>query len=298
MPGIFYNPIGRRSFIKSTAMASAGIALFSKSILGAAGPDAKSLHLALLSDTHLPADPQNEYRGFKPHDNLKRIIPGVINTKPEAVILNGDAARLTGELADYQELRKVLAPVAEAAPIFIGLGNHDNRANFFKIISATPGNKQSVKDKHVVVMDHPFMRLVMMDSLLYVNKSAGLLGKAQREWLATYLATADARPVVLFIHHTLGDGDGDLLDVDRLFQIIAPSGKVKAIFYGHSHVYEYSVRENVHLINLPAVGYNFSDAQPVGWVDSFFHPKGVDLTLKAFAGNMAKNGETTRLNWM
>ncbi len=298
MPGIFYNPIGRRAFIKSTAMASAGIALFSRSVPAAGGPAPEFLHLALLSDTHLPADRQNEYRGFKPYDNLTRILPEVIDTKPDAVLLNGDAARLTGELADYEQLKKLLAPVAEAAPVYIGLGNHDNRENFFKVINEIPGDKQSVRNRHVVVMDHPTMRLVMMDSLLYVNETAGLLGKAQREWLTEYLASDDTRPVVLFIHHTLGDGDGELLDVDRLFRIIAPSGKVKAIFYGHSHKYEFTVRENVQLINLPAVGYNFSDDQPVGWVDSKFRPDGVELTLRAFGGNVVKNGETTRLKWL
>jgi 3',5'-cyclic AMP phosphodiesterase CpdA len=298
MPGILHNPIGRRAFLKSTAMASAGIALFSKRASGADENEAEPLHLALLSDTHLPADPKNEYRGFRPYDNLTGIIPEVVATKPEAVIINGDAARLTGELADYRQLRDVLNPLAEITPIYIGLGNHDHRENFFNVIDERPGNSPSVKNKHVVVMDHPHVRLVVLDSLLYVDKVAGLLGKAQREWLTGYLATDDKRPVVLFIHHTLGDGDGDLLDADRLFRIITPAGKVKAIFYGHSHVYGYSVRENVQLINLPAVGYNFSDAQPVGWVDSKFRPDGADLTLRAFGGNTTGNGKTTRLKWL
>ena len=76
------------------------------------------------------------------------------------------------------------------------------------------------------------------------------------------------------MHHTLGEGDGDLLDTDRFFQILKPHRQVKAIFYGHSHVYEYGFREGKHLINLPAVGYNFSDAQPVGWLDARFHRRG------------------------
>lgn len=298
MPGIFYKPIRRRAFLKSTAVASTGISLLTKNLGTSATVNTTSLHLALLSDTHLPADPTNEYRGFKPYDNLTRIVPEIVGVKPEAVIVNGDAARLTGELEDYRQLKKVLKPVAQIAPVYIGLGNHDHRENFFKVISEIPGNPQSVQNKHVTVMDHPAVRLVVMDSLFYVNEVAGLLGKAQRDWLEDYLATDDRRPVVLFIHHSLSDGDGDLLDVDRLFRLIAPTGKVKAIFYGHSHVHNYEVRENVHLINLPAVGYNFSDAQPVGWVDSTFHSDGVDLTLKAFGGNLENNGKIERLSWM
>lgn len=298
MPGILYQPIGRRTFIRTATAASAGVAFFSKNLLGADRRDQDTLHLALLSDTHLPADPENEYRGFRPYDNLTGIIPEVVAVKPEAVIINGDAARLTGELEDYRRLRGVLEPVAEMAPIYIGMGNHDHRENFFKVINTIPGEQQPVRDKHVVVMDHPLVRLLILDSLLYVNEVAGLLGKAQREWLEHYLASNDERPVVLFIHHSLGDGDGDLLDVDRLFRLINPSGRVKAIFYGHSHEYRYTVRDSVHLINLPAVGYNFSDTEPVGWVDSIFHRSGVDLTLRAFGGNLGENGRTTKLTWI
>lgn len=297
MPGILHHPLKRRAFFKSAATAAAGAAVLANRVVLGDHHAAAPLHLALLSDTHIPADITNEYRGFKPVKNLETIIPGVLASKPEAVIINGDAARLTGELDDYRQLQKMLQPVSEMAPVYIGLGNHDHRANFFSVIEGLPGKKQSVDDKHVVAMEHPAVRILILDSLLYVNKVAGLLGQSQREWLSSYLAGEDDRPVVLFIHHTLGDGDGDLLDVDRLFRLIQPSAKVKAIFYGHSHEYRYRVRDEVHLINLPAVGYNFSDAEPVGWVDSHFHPEGVDLTLRAFGGNLADNGKTTKLRW-
>jgi 3',5'-cyclic AMP phosphodiesterase CpdA len=130
-----------------------------------------------------------------------------------------------------------------------------------------------------------------------VNQVAGLLGKAQREWLDRYLAAADPRPTVLFVHHTLGDGDGELLDADALFRIVRPYAKVKAIFYGHSHQYSFREERGIHLVNLPAVGYNFNDKEPVGWVDASFSPKGVELTLRAFAGNREQDGATTSLAW-
>jgi hypothetical protein len=102
---------------------------------------------------------------------------------------------------------------------------------------------------------------------------------------------------MLFVHHTLSDGDGDLLDVDRLFEVIRPHTKVKAIFYGHSHEYSYGRHQGVHLVNLPAVGYNFADKEPVGWVDAIFTSGGVRLTLKTIGGNRAADGETRSLSW-
>jgi len=82
-----------------------------------------------------------------------------------------------------------------------------------------------------------------------------------------------------------------------MFGILKGYPQVKAIFYGHSHRWEIGERDGIRLINLPAVGYNFSDNQPVGWVDARFDPTGADLTLRAFGGNLAGNGKLTRLDW-
>src|SRR5213592_160991 len=230
MPGIFYQPVNRREFLGHSARALALLALAEHTdVLGQEAADAeKPVRLALLSDTHVPADSKNEYRKFLPWENLRTVVPQVIQSQPEGVILNGDAARLTGELADYEALRQLLAPLAEQAPVYIGLGNHDDRDNFFKVFEDPQGAPQKVPGKHVLVVERASLRFILLDSLLYPNKVAGLLGKSQREWLAGYLQNSDARPTVLFVHHTLGNGDGELLDVERLFQSIRPHRKVKA----------------------------------------------------------------------
>ena len=301
MPGLFYEPVRRRDFLKITGGAGAAAIVSGcrstprvqqSSIAG------ESLHLALLSDTHVPADRKNGHRGFNPWENLKQVIPQVAEAKPAGVIICGDAARLEGLEADYREIRTLLEPVAATTPVFIGLGNHDDRVNFNKVFMHPAGDKAGIKDKHVVVLDEDVVRIVVLDSLLYVNKVAGLLGKEQRAWLAEYLATKSDKPVVLFVHHTLEDGDGDLLDAKRLFEIIAPHPQVKAIFFGHSHDWSVTEREGVKLVNLPAVGYNFRDEEPVGWVDAKFDGEGVNLTLRAIGGNKTEDRRITRLNWL
>src|SRR5947207_7164650 len=241
MPGIFHQLFNRREFLGRSARALAVLALSKRTgVLGQEAGAEKQAHFALLSDTHVPADSKNEYRKFLPWQNLKTVVPQVIEARPEGVILNGDAARLTGELADYEAVKQLLAPLAERAPIYIGLGNHDDRDNFFKVSDHPSGERQKVAGKHVLVIERPLVRLILLDSLLYVNKAAGLLGKTQQEWLARYLKESDARPSVIVVHHTLGDGDGDLLDVERLFQSIRPHRKVEAVIYGHSHKYAFS----------------------------------------------------------
>jgi 3',5'-cyclic AMP phosphodiesterase CpdA len=298
MPGLFYEPIDRKSFLGGAArMACAGALTQVAPAALAVDGAADQAHIALLSDTHIPADSNNAYRGFQPVANLRQVIPQLVAARPEAVIINGDAARLKGTRDDYAALKTLLAPVATQAPIYIGLGNHDDRRNFFGIFSDAGTQDAPVSGKHVAIFERGPIRFVVLDSLLYVDKVAGLLGKAQRSWLAEFLETSDDRPHVLFVHHTLGDGDGDLLDVDRLFAIIGKHRKVKALFYGHSHRYAQERRGHIHLINLPAVGYNFNDTQPVGWIDARFSREGCAMVLHAIGGNRDGDGETTSISW-
>lgn len=297
MPIIFDSRHGRRDFLKISSLAGAAV-LFAgcrtSAARTAAGPE---LHLALLSDTHVPADRTEAYRGFKPWENLKAAAPQIVAARPEGVILCGDAARLEGKVEDYQEVRRLLEPVAAVAPVYLGLGNHDDRANFRKVFAVPSGTLAEAGGKHITVIEHAAVRAIVLDSLLYVNQTAGLLGKAQREWLQNQLPKLSDRPVVLFVHHTLGENDGELLDADKLFALVRPHRHVRAIFFGHSHVWALLRRERLNLINLPAVGYNFNDQQPVGWVDARFRRDGVSLTLRALAGNRTDDGRTTFVAW-
>jgi Icc protein len=191
-----------------------------------------------------------------------------------------------------------LKPINAIAPVCVSMGNHDDRTNFATVFKSNTGEKQKVTGKNVLILEHELMRFVVLDSLMYTNKSAGQLGKAQRDWLAKYLPTANDRPVVIFVHHSLDpEKDGDLVDVDHLFEILKPHPHVKSIIYGHSHVWALSERQGVKLINLPAIGYNFGDKEPVGWVEARFDAKGVELTLRAFGGNTADNGKKFDVKW-
>jgi 3',5'-cyclic AMP phosphodiesterase CpdA len=299
MPGLYYQSnqrIHRRDFLKASFLAGAAVVLHGCQT--SSRSSGNEIHLALLSDTHIPGDcAKGPRRGFDPCENLKRVAADIVSGSPSGVILNGDAASREGLKTDYQELRSLLEPVARVAPIYIGLGNHDDRQNFKAIFTMASGTDASVPNHHVLIIEETFLRFIVLDSLFCVNKAAGLLGEQQRSWLTEYLKLHREKPTVLFVHHTLGDSDGDLLDANRLFEVIRPHRQVKAIFYGHSHGWNISERQGIKLINLPALGYNFTDYDPVGWVDARFGRNGVDLTLHAIAGNRAQDGQTSRIPW-
>ena len=293
-----YKLLDRRDFLKNTL---ATVAILASGCTGNTFRSDKtkeeSTRWAFLADTHIGEDVENDYGGFYPYKNLAQVIDHISSDLPDGVVICGDLARLDGRLGDYVSLKRLTTPLAEKRPTLMALGNHDNRDNFLKVFDKTPGEKQPVKNKHVLIVHTPPVRLIILDSLLYVNKVAGLLGKAQRQWLENYLNTSDETPTILCLHHTLGDGDGDLLDVPRLFDILKPSRKVKAIVYGHSHAYRLSEYEGVHLINIPATCCTFAEGEPVGWVEAKLTAKGGCFTLHAICANTDKDGSTTKLTW-
>ena len=51
---------------------------------------AKSILIAQISDCHLPADPDQDYRGINPLKNLKTVIKRVQALKPDLILATGD----------------------------------------------------------------------------------------------------------------------------------------------------------------------------------------------------------------
>jgi len=303
MAEMFYKSMNRRSFIKtSLAVCGSLITIGAGNSFGSSKKANRETRWAFLADTHIPAvdDSNNPPEGhycYNPHGNLRKVVSEVHSASPDGVAITGDLARLMGKLDDYAALKRLLNPIAKKRPVLMALGNHDDRGNFLKVFDETAAGKQRVANKYVIVVERPPVRLIILDSLFYVNKVPGLLGQAQRRWLEDYLKKCDDTPTILCVHHTLGDSDGCLLDVPRLYRIIKPIRKVKAIVYGHSHTYGFSEFEGIHLVNVPATGYSFNNNVPVGWVEAQLTAKGGDFTLHVVGGNKEKDGSLKRLKW-
>lgn len=294
--GVTRSTMTRRRFFNVSLAAAGGIVALTP--LRSPADTARGRgHWAFLSDTHIAADPENNYRGFYPYRNLQKAVEQIAADLPDGVVITGDLARLTGQMGDYENLRRLLKPLVGKRPMYLALGNHDDRAVFLDVFEDRPGQEQAINGKHVVTVDAGPVQFVLLDTLFATDQTMGLLGKAQRNWLQRYLRTGDDKPVILFFHHTLGDGDGDLLDVLWLFDLVKPIRKVKAIVYGHSHEYKSAELEGIHLINLPATGYNFGNDQPVGWIEARLTAEEGEFLLHALGGNTQLDGRIEGLRW-
>ncbi|MGE5295527.1 MAG: metallophosphoesterase [Solirubrobacterales bacterium] len=284
--------LSRRGFLKGSLAFAAGVATLGPARVFGEDRD-ECTRWAFLSDTHVAADPDNRYRKFYPYRNLQEVAGQIAYTPPDGVIITGDLARMHGQIEAYQNLKTLLNPVTQQRPVYLGLGNHDNREDFSQAFLTCAGDVRTVEDRHVATAVAGPTRLIVLDSLM-TDRAAGLLGRSQRTWLSNFLATCDDRPTILFFHHRPRI---DLLDSRRLFDIIRPVGKVKAVVYGHSHEFRFSQYRGIHLVNLPATGYSMSRKQPVGWVEARLTDQGGEFTLHAVGGNRKDDGCCERLVW-
>lgn len=256
-----------------------------------------NVRMALLSDIHIAADPNDSYRGFYPTQNLRRVLQQVSESHFDTMLINGDLARLEGRPADYSAIASHLEPVVEKLPLLITLGNHDDRKSARNGITDFRGAVQPVEKKLVMTFDTGAVNLILLDSLMATNVAAGQLGHSQREWLKQEVHSL-TKPTVIFVHHNLDPNDDNaLVDAKALLDIVRPASSIKAIVFGHTHAWNHTQMDGIHLVNVPAVAYNFEDAEPIGWVDASFTDRNAKLKLHAVGGNTALHDHLLELKW-
>lgn len=259
---------------------------------------------ALLSDTHIAADRTRVNRDVNLTDNLNRVIDQVLSSqvRPSQLFISGDLALGKGEPGDYATLLELLEPVAKAKlPIHLMLGNHDHRMNFRKALGDKLRTPRPLEEKHVAVVESPHANWFMLDSLEFVNATPGNLGDDQLRWLTTALDAKKDKPAIIVVHHnpvfmTQGNIAG-LKDTDKLFELLAARHHVKAVFFGHTHHWDRSTHEGIHLINLPPVAYLFMAGDPNGWVEGLLKDNGMTLTMHTLDKAHSSNGQITQLDW-
>ena len=134
----------------------------------------ESFHLALLSDTHIAANPLDANRKFLPTENLKTVLSQVTSARPAGVIINGDIARLSGELADYEAVKTHLRALGDQVPIYLVLGNHDDRAQFRAAFPEAPTDADGFVQSAFAT---PVGRFLLLDTNLPGSAAGGLCAR-------------------------------------------------------------------------------------------------------------------------
>jgi 3',5'-cyclic-AMP phosphodiesterase len=291
--------ISRREFIAGTLLSGAALTLGARAFGAATTSD----RWILMADTHICQDRSREEHGIKPVETLAEARSGILalEPRPAGVIIAGDCAYLHGKAGDYAVLKEDLAPFDKAGiPVHMAMGNHDNRERFWE---AFPESRKRVAkpdiEKHAYVVEGRHADWFVLDSNRETDFTPGEMGKPQLAWLAKELDKRPDKPALLVAHHypKVSENDNGLLDIDALWEVIQGRNRVKAYLFGHSHTWSHKERDGVHLINVPAMGWLFDEAQPRAWVEAALRPDGMSLDLHCLNDVVPKGGNSHDLRW-
>ncbi len=257
----------------------------------------------LLADIHISEDSEKVARQIYPTQTFEQARGEYLGVdwRPAGVIVAGDCAFNSGETGDYQQLRKLAAPIA--MPIVLAMGNHDNRESFWEVFPDQQVVPAPVPGRHVRLIEAPHADWFILDSLDKTNSTPGRMGALQLQWLADQLDRRPEKPALLVAHHyPLVEGNEDmlksaLLDTEEFYKVILPRKRVKAFIFGHSHRWEHARVDGLHLVNLAALAWLFDAKQPRGWADAQLRPDGLRLTLQCLDTSHEAHGRPLELAW-
>ncbi|HEY3862671.1 MAG TPA: metallophosphoesterase [Verrucomicrobiae bacterium] len=294
-------PISRRQFLKGSLAASA-LALAGGCATRPASAEAEGW--ALLSDIHIAADASLIHSGVNMTHNLQTVSAEAL-AWPEPVsgaLINGDLAYNNGESADYAAVLQLLRPLRErGVPIHLALGNHDNRERFWDVLPKEKTEDARLPHRQSAIVRTRHANWFVLDSLIQTRTTPGLLGGAQRDWLARALDRNAGKPALVAVHHNPranNPADNGLEDTEDLLKILRPRPHVKAWFFGHTHRWEVSQdRSGLWMINFPPVAYLFQAGRPNGWVHATLQPAGARLELRCLDRTRPDHGQIVNLPW-
>jgi 3',5'-cyclic AMP phosphodiesterase CpdA len=292
----------RRDFVRRALLGTAGI-LTCRSLLAderRIDPD----HWLLFSDTHIAGDIAAVKGEVNMADHLRTAIAEALAKGSDAagLFVNGDCSLDRGLAEDYGTFTELLKPISAAGlPIHLTLGNHDDREVFINAVKLERQEAPPVASKHVSVVEGERANWFLLDSLDVTKQTPGRLGDEQRAWLAKALDARPEKPALVMVHHdpllTETQKKASLLDSNELTEVLRPRRHVKALFFGHTHVWKTAERDGIHLVNLPAVAYTFAEKAFTGWTDCHLRQDGMKLQLQLTDQTREEHGQTFDFTW-
>jgi len=193
------------------------------------------LKFIVLADIHMVPDGSLSH-GLDTADRLNQAVAYVNARHADAafLIFAGDLAD-HGEAAAYARFKEAINPLTP--PVYLTLGNHDNRDTFLESFPGLRAETGCID--HVI--DAEGYRIVVLDSCDPAANHAGNLSDDQITWLKAQLSEAADRPVVIVLHHNITEfhvqTDFIILQDNAAFaEAVLSHPDVRQVISGHVHM--------------------------------------------------------------
>ena len=210
-----------------------------------------SVLIAQVSDCHLPADPQQPYRGINPYQNLEALLKKAHRLNPDLLLASGDLSE-DGSRASYERLRRYFKSLE--IPVLALPGNHDDAGLLAKTFPGSPVDKISVSN-------HGAWQIIRLNSCLE-GRPEGRLSEATIAELEKTLQDSTQRPRLIAVHHQPVAVGSPWIDKYRLFdpedflKVLDEYEDVKAVVWGHVHQLFETDRNGTAMLGSPSSAIN------------------------------------------
>ncbi len=252
----------RRAFLRNGVLALAGLGMRSAPSADAETEAAPILSAGLLTDLHYADKETAGRRHYR--DTLRKLEEAVARfnrSEPGFVVELGDfidrAESVDQELAWLETVEAHYGKLR--APRHYVLGNHCvdtlTKAEFAEHVGATPPPHYAFEEKgfRFVVLDACYKE----DGTPYQRRNFhwqdSNIPRAELRWLEDELASSSS-PVVVFAHQRLDlEKNHAVRNAAEVRGVLERSGRVVAVFQGHSHKNDYQQIAGIHYTTLAAM---------------------------------------------
>ncbi len=250
----------RRVFLQQGVLVMAGLGL--RSISAQAGESAPLLRIGLLTDLHYADKETAGRRHYR--DTLGKLDEAVAHyngTETHFVVELGDfidrAEAIETEVSWLQRVESHYAQLR--CPRHYVLGNHCvdtlTKAEFAQACGASESPHYSFVEKghRFVILDACYRE----DGTPYQRRNFhwqdSIIPAEELRWLESELA-ASSEPVIVFAHQRLDEEKNHTVrNAAAVRQVLEKSGRVVAVFQGHSHKNDYQQIAGIHYTTLAAM---------------------------------------------
>ncbi len=212
------------------------------------------LRVVQISDCHLLADPDADFRGCSPDRNLQRVVDQLRQEPIDLVVATGDISQDASK-ASYRRFYRYLSRLQ--CPVYCLPGNHDDAALLHRCLNRRPLFTLSASRQRDWL-------LCFMDSTV-AGQVGGHCSAESLAALAKVLRRFSSTPTMLCLHHPLIPCGSRWLDEglnvdnpDAVFELLASHEQVQTVVWGHIHQDFFARRQGVDCWATPSTAMQFA----------------------------------------
>ena len=206
-----------------------------------------NLKVVQVSDCHVSADPNADYRGFRAGSMLESLLPAIRGFQPDILLLTGDVSE-DASAESYGRVSALLCSIG--APVLALPGNHDDPKTMARFFPNGPWDGPRFHSEKS-------WQLVLLDSTR-PNEIAGHFPEGQLEGLSAGLASTQAKHILVALHHQPLEVGSPWIDKyalrapGALLQIIERDSRIRCLTWGHIHQDFAANLGGIHLLGSPS----------------------------------------------